>query len=171
LTREAPQTRDPQAEALASYLPMSAERIGKMLPLLPSLLIEFIPMAAMLLATVLWDGAGTGEARPVAMQPPGAVRIPESEAPAEASVPSIATEQAERAVLDRVALLVLKDGGELITPAIRNLANYLHLDPSAFSSLIDKWQREGLIQVEKQRTRTVLTLPDYSAKFATGSTG
>jgi hypothetical protein len=155
LTLQAPQTRDPQAEALASYLPMSAEHIGKMLPLLPSLLIEFIPMAAMLLATVLWSCAGE-------MAPePGAGANPAAAPPAADELPAGTAKEQE--VLQRVTLLVLNSqDGRLVTPSARRLANYLEVKPSTFAEWVDKWREKGLIKAVRQGTSTIFMLPNYS---------
>jgi hypothetical protein len=155
LTLQAPQARDPQAEALASYLPMSAVRIGKMLPLLPSLLIEFIPMAAMLLATVLWSSAG--ETAPE----PGAEPNPAAAAPPAADELPAGTKEQE--VLQRVTLLVLNSqDGRLVTPSARRLANYLEVKPSTFAEWVDKWREKGLIKAVRQGTQTIFMLPNYS---------
>ena len=54
----APKSIDPQAAAMAAWLPLSAETIGRLLPLLPSMLLEFSPMGGMMLASILWDQGG-----------------------------------------------------------------------------------------------------------------
>jgi hypothetical protein len=153
LTLQAPQARDPQAEALASYLPMSAERIGKMLPLLPSLLIEFIPMAAMLLATVLWSSATGPAPEPEAGVNPAAVTV--DELPAGTAK--------EKETLQRITVLVLNSqDGRLVTPSARRLANYLEVKPSTFAEWVDKWREKGLIKAVRQGTSTIFMLPNYS---------
>jgi hypothetical protein len=153
LTLQAPQTRDPQAEALASYLPLSAGRIGKMLPLLPSLLIEFIPMAAMLLATVLWSSAAGSPPEPEAAPATAAVAAGE---PADGTAK-------EKETLQRVTLLVLNSqDGRLVTPSARRLANYLDVKPSTFAEWVDKWREKGLIKAVRQGTSTIFMLPNYS---------
>jgi hypothetical protein len=150
---QAPQARDPQAEALASYLPMSAERIGKMLPLLPSLLIEFIPMAAMLLATVLWSSATGPAPEPEAGVTPAAVTADELHAGT----------AKEKETLQRITVLVLNSqDGRLVTPSARRLANYLEVKPSTFAEWVDKWREKGLIKAVRQGTSTIFMLPNYS---------
>jgi hypothetical protein len=144
LTLQAPQARDPQAEALASYLPLSAERIGKMLPLLPSLLIEFIPVAAMLLAAVLWSSAGATPAAVTADELPAGM-------------------SKEKEILQRVTVLVLNSqNGRLVTPSARRLANYLEVKPSTFAEWVDKWREKGLLKAVRQGSETIFMLPNYS---------
>lgn len=165
LTLAAPQARDPQAEALAVYLPLSADRIGTMLPLLPSLVVEFIPMAAMLLAMVLWSSAGGASDAP-----PGAGEMasaPSAEAiPAETGASEICDETAkEKEALQRVTVLVLNsENGRLVTPSARQLANYLEVKPATFTEWVDRWREKGLIKAVRQGSQTIFMLPSYPAE-------
>jgi hypothetical protein len=132
---------------------MSAERIGKMLPLLPSLLIEFIPVAAMLLAAVLWSSAGETPPEPRAGTIPAG--------PAADELPAGTSKEKE--ILQRITVLVLNSqNGRLVTPSARRLANYLEVKPSTFAEWVDKWREKGLIKAVRQGSETIFMLPNYS---------
>lgn len=139
-----PLQADPQAAALAAYLPLSEEWVGKLLPLAPSLLVEVVPAIGLLLASILWTGG----------EPP----MPrEVEARGSAEGASSGRDDPEAQALDRVIGWVLNTNGELVASQ-RQLAAQLGVPVSTFNDWVRAWAERGLIEAERRGNATAFRL-------------
>ncbi len=148
LTFTVPHSADPQAEAIATYLPVSATTIGKALPLLPSVLVEFTPMIAMLLATILWSGVAEPKPMPSAQE----VRAE----PAGDASPM-------RKALERVTALVLNSEDDQLTVSQRQLADIFGVPKSTLADWVQRWIADGQIEADTSGQKTVFRLPKPQA--------
>jgi hypothetical protein len=142
---KAPGMIDPQSEALAAYLPVSADRLSRALPLLPSLVVEFGPCLTLLLASVFF-GAGRREAVTVEK--------------ATAAIPALEMPEDEReaAALTKATGLVLAAKGALEI-SHRQLAAVLAAPKTTVGDWLKRWHDGGHLQVRADGQKTVLLLP------------
>jgi hypothetical protein len=135
---------DPQSEALAAYLPVSADRLSRALPLLPSLVVEF-GCLTLLLASVFF-GAGRREAVTVEK--------------ATATIPALEMPEDEReaAALTKATGLVLAAKGALET-SHRQLAAVLAAPKTTVGDWLKRWHDAGHLRVRADGQKTVLLLP------------
>ena len=144
---EAPKSIDPQAAAMAAWLPLSAEMIGRLLPLLPSMLLEFSPMGGMMLASILWDRGGEHQ---------GSDERGSSSA---ASTSRRATPKKRRMTRDealevlRTMALSTTTNGKLIIASANSLAEKLEVHPSTFRGWVKHWQEKGLVEIARRETK------------------
>ena len=145
-TPDAPQSVDPQASAIAAWLPLSAEAIGRLLPLLPSMLLEFTPMGGMMLASTLWD---LGSPR-YASGERGSARAESSHKRAPSNKRRMTRDEALEALRSRVQTT---PEGKFIIASGNALARKLVVNPSTFRGWVMHWRERGLVEVVKRETR------------------
>lgn len=140
----APSAADPQAEALAAYLPVSVDQLTKGLPLLPSLLVEFGPVLTLLLASVFSGTSGQHERAP---------QLGEATVLVEEKL----TEAQAQKLLYRLLILIQEAGGRW--RGQNRAAEELGVSASSLSeALIKRWRPAGYINIEKDGTAHYLLL-------------
>jgi transposase-like protein len=148
---EAPKNIDPQSAAMAAWLPLSAEAIGRLLPLLPSMLLEFSPMGGMMLASILWGAGGEHNAsdeRGSSSAASGNKRA--------ASKPRGMTRDEAMEALRTMALSTTTDG-KLIIASANSLAKKLGVNPSTFRGWVKHWREKGLVEIARRETKRKIT--------------
>ena len=109
---KAPTSVDPQADALAAFLPVSKEWLSKGLPLLPSLIVEFVPTLTLMMAGLFFGTATISAPRPqvshIETAPPAIIEPVREDEPET----QITLEGAKRAVLS-IAQAIEDAGGTI----------------------------------------------------------
>jgi transposase-like protein len=146
-TPDAPQSIDPQSSAIAAWLPLSAEKIGRLLPLLPSMLLEFTPMGGMMLASILWGAGGEHNANDERGSSPAPFNNKHP-----ASKPRRMTRDEALEALRTMALSTTSDG-KLIIGSGNSLAKKLGVHPSTFRGWAKHWQEKGLVEIARRETK------------------
>ena len=145
-TPDAPQSVDPQASAIAVWLPLSAETIGRLLPLLPSMLLEFAPMGGMMLASILWDLGGAQNASGER----GSVPAASNNKRAPSNKRRLTRDEALEALRSMVQTT---PEGKFIIASGNALARKLGVNPSTFRGWVKHWREKGLVEVAKRETK------------------
>ena len=144
-TPDPPQSIDPQASAIAAWLPLPAETIGRLLPLLPSMLLEFAPMGGMMLASILWDVRAqyaSGERGPVPTESKNKRASPKKR--------RMTRDEALEALRSMVQTT---PDGKFIIASGNALARKLGVTPSTFRGWVKHWREKGLVEVAKRETK------------------
>jgi transposase-like protein len=144
---DAPKTIDPQASAMAAWLPLSVEKIGRLLPLLPSMLLEFAPMGGMMLASILW---GLG-----AEQNTNGERGSSSAASNNKRASSKKRKMTRDEALEALRAMALHTTaeGKLIIASANALAKKLGVKPSTFRGWVKHWREKGLVEIARRETK------------------
>lgn len=135
---KAPSSRDPQADAIASMLPIEPRLVSKWLPMLPSLLVEFGPSLMLLMAMVL-----------APMQPRNLpVKV-------ETVIPTVLTLEPvsrEKQALSQVRAMML------VSPntSQRKLAATLDIPKSTLSDWMKRWEKDGQLTARPDVPKTAL---------------
>ncbi len=144
---DAPKSIDPQSSAMAAWLPLSAEKIGQLLPLLPSMLLEFTPMGGMMLASILWSLGEEHNANGERGSSSAASNNKRA-----ASKPRRMTKDEALEALRTMALSTTTDG-KLIIASANSLAKKLGVHPSTFRGWAKHWQEKGLVEIARRETK------------------
>ena len=143
-TPDAPQSVDPQASAIAVWLPLPAETIGRLLPLLPSMLLEFAPMGGMMLASILWDLGGAQNASGERGSVPARTK----------RAPSNKRRMTRDEALEALRSMVqTTPEGKFIIASGNALARKLGVNSSTFRGWVKHWREKGLVEVAKRETK------------------
>ncbi len=144
---DAPESIDPQSSAMAAWLPLSADTIGRLLPLLPSMLLEFCPMGGMMLASILWGQGGEHDDND------------ERESSSAASTNKRTTPKRRRMTRDealealRTMALSTTTDGKLIIASATALAKKLGVNPSTFRGWVKHWREKGIGEIARRETK------------------
>ncbi len=140
-----PQSIAPQASAIAAWLPLPAETTGRLLPLLPSTLLEFAPMGGMMLASILWDVGGaqyaSGERGPVPTESRN-----KRASPKKRGMTRDETLEALRSMVQTTP------EGKFIIASGNALARKLGVNPT-FRGWEKHWREKGLVEVARRETK------------------
>jgi hypothetical protein len=146
-TPDAPQSSDPQSSAMAAWLPLPAETIGRLLPLLPSMLLEFTPMGGMMLASILWGAGGEQNAN----DERGASSAAAKNKRAASKARRMTRDEALEAL--RVMALSTTTDGKLIIASGNSLGKKLGVHPSTFRGWVKHWREKGLVELARRETK------------------
>lgn len=136
-----PEKVDPQAAALANFMPAASEAsVSKWLPLLPSLIVEIVPVIAIWLAVILWQ---TG---------PRQVQTT-----VQTTVTTSGEGDARSEALHQLKGWLLARDGEMLASQ-RSIAQALGVPPQTFADWVAKWRESGAITTDRQGNKTVFRL-------------
>lgn len=163
----APKHIDPLAAGLAIYLPASVETVSKGIPLLPTLIVEFVPGIFLMIAVFLW-GPAPAEARiEVAPQVVMATRVIEAQPQVRAMLPEPLKPE-EQALRDLLELIAEGNRIGRKTPvAGRALVEHFNnpnvlgrsYSHSTFASWAAKWLKEGKVGKVAEGKKAFYVLP------------
>ena len=143
LTENAPRSADPQADVIAAFAGLDQATIQRWLPLLPSMLLEFTSVVALMLAQFFWSLS--------AQAPP----IGEAEVTPATSAPT--GPLPERAAWDRVRDFLLGHAQGYVSSQ-RKWAELLQYPAATFNLWVKKWEEQGLIETRKNGKLTTFLL-------------
>ncbi len=143
LIGKAPRSANPQAKVIASFFEVSEDTVEKWLPLLPSMLLEFTSVAALMLAQFFWSLSAKVPAKPKAGTE---VR----DAPASDAGP-------ERAAWDRVSDFLLGHPDGYVSSQ-RKWAGLLRYPAGTFNLWVKKWEEQSLIETRQAGKLTTFLL-------------
>ncbi len=148
LIEKAPRSADPQAKVIASFFGVSEDTVEKWLPLLPSMLLEFTSVVALMLAQFFWS---------LSAQVPAAPKtgIEVRDAPASDAGP-------ERAAWDRVCDFLLGHPDGYVSSQ-RKWAELLDYPKATFNLWVKKWEAQGLIETRQEGKLTIFLLTHRKA--------
>lgn len=143
----APKHIDPLAAGLAIYLPASVDTVSKGIPLLPTLIVEFVPGILLMIAVFLWGGAPQKMEAEI-RKPSGGIAVaiaaPPRNIPDAPLMLPPAPLSPEEMAYRKLRHLITQEGGR-IPAGGRAIAKALSVPHSSMAAYLIKWDANGRI--------------------------
>lgn len=155
----APKHIDPLAAGLAIYLPASVDTVSKGIPLLPTLIVEFVPGILLMIAVFLWGGAA--QVKMEVSRPSGGIAIatiaprPIPDAPLMLPPAPLSPEES---AYRKLRHLIVQEGGKIPSGG-RAIAKALNVPHSSLAEYLKRWDANGRIVRMMDGDQKMIGLP------------